>query len=73
MNLDLAVKVVAWAMFVTPVTVFTIVSFYMMAGAAEDDDAIKGLIMLGLGIFVIGGALLAMYYLANFSVSWIGV
>lgn len=73
MNLDLAVKVVAWAMFVTPITVFTVISFFMMAGAAEDDESIKGLVMLGLGIFAIGGALLAMYYFANFSVSWIGV
>jgi hypothetical protein len=68
MDLDLALKVVAWAMTVTPATVFLVVSFYMMAGAAEDDDAIKGLIMLGLGIFAVGAILLVMTYFAGFSV-----
>ncbi len=60
-------------MFITPVTVFVSISFYMMSGAAEDDESIKGLIMVGVGIFLIGAALLAMYYFANFSVSWLGV
>lgn len=71
MDLDLAVKVVAWAMTVTPVTVFVVISFYMMWGAAEDDDSIKGLIMLGLGIFSIGAVLLGLSYFTEFSVGWL--
>lgn len=71
MDLDLALKVVAWAMTITPMTVFVVISFSMMMGAAEDDDTIKGLMMLGLGIFVIGVTLLAMFYLTTFSFSWL--
>ncbi len=70
MNLDLALKVVAWAMAITPLTVFIVVSFYMMMGAAEDDESIKGIMMLGIGIFTVGSALLAMTYFAGFSTSW---
>ncbi|OGL95171.1 hypothetical protein A2348_02510 [Candidatus Uhrbacteria bacterium RIFOXYB12_FULL_58_10] len=70
MDLDLALKVIAWAMTVTPVTVFLVISFYMMSGAAEDDDSIKGLIMLGLGIFSVGAILLLMTYFAGFSTEW---
>lgn len=70
MDLDLALKVVAWAMTITPVTVFVTISFYMMMGAASDDDSIKGIMMLGFGIFVIGSALLAMTYFMGFSTSW---
>lgn len=70
MDLDLALKVVAWAMTLTPLTVFITISLYMMMGAAEDDDAIKGLIMLGVGIFVVGASLLAMTYFAGFSTAW---
>ena len=70
MDLDLALKVVAWAMTITPVTVFVVISLYMMMGAAEDDDSIKGLIMLGVGIFAVGAFLLTMTYFAGFSTSW---
>lgn len=68
MDLDLALKVIAWAMTVTPVTVFVVISFYMISGAAADDDSIKGLVMLGLGIFAVGSILLLMTYVAGFSV-----
>lgn len=70
MDLDLALKVIAWAMTVTPVTVFIVISFYMMWGAAQDDDSIKGLIMLSLGIFAVGAILLVMTYVAGFSTEW---
>ncbi len=70
MDLDLALKVIAWAMTVTPVTVFLVISFYMMAGAAADDDSIKALIMLGIGIFAVGAILLLMTYVAGFSTEW---
>ncbi len=70
MDLDLALKVVAWAMAITPLTVFIVISAYMMLGAAEDDDSIKGIMMLGVGIFVIGAGLLAMTYFAGFSTAW---
>lgn len=70
MDFNLALMVIAWAMTVTPVTVFIVISFYMMWGAAEDDDAIKGLIMLGIGIFAIGAILLALTYFAGFSTEW---
>lgn len=69
MDFDLALKVIGWAMAVTPVTVFVIISFYMMWGASQDDDSIKGLIMLGLGIFTVGTILLVMTYVAGFSTS----
>jgi len=68
MNFDLALKVIAWAMTLTPVTVFLTISFYMMWGAAQDDDDIKGLIMLGIGIFGIGAFLLIITSVAGFSV-----
>lgn len=71
MDFDLAVKVVAWAMTVTPVTVFVVISFYMIGGAAEDDDSIKGLVMLGLGIFSIGAVLLGLSYFTGFSADWL--
>lgn len=70
MDFDLAVKVIGWAMALTPLTVFVVVSFYMMSGAAEDDDSIKGLLMLGVGIFALGVILLAASYFTNFSTSW---
>jgi len=70
MDLDLALKVIAWAMTVTPVTVFVVICVYMMLGAAQDDDSIKGLIMLGIGIFAIGVILLVMTYFAGFSTQW---
>lgn len=70
MDLDLALKVIAWAMTVTPVTVFVVISFYMMWGAAQDDDSIKGLMMLGIGIFAVGAILLLMTYFAGFSTEW---
>lgn len=70
MDLDLALKVIAWAMTVTPVTVFLIISFYMMWGASQDDDSIKGLMMLGIGIFAVGAILLLMTYFAGFSTEW---
>lgn len=69
MDLDLAIQVIAWAMTITPMTVFLVISFYMMYGASEDDEAIKGLIMLGLGIFTVGVILLIATYFTSFSVS----
>lgn len=71
MDMNLAVKVIAWAMTLTPMTVFVIISFYMMAGAAEDDESVKGLLMLGLGIFFIGLILLIMAYFTHFSLQWV--
>lgn len=70
MDLDLALKVIAWAMTVTPVTVFLVISFYMVWGASQDDDSIKGLIMLAVGIFSVGAILLLMTYVAGFSTAW---
>ena len=65
MDLELALKVIGWAFAGTPVLVFTIVSFYMIMGAAGDDDLIKALVMLGTAIFLIGTILLVVLYMTD--------
>ncbi len=63
--LELAVKMIAWAMTLTPIAAFTAISAYMIAGAAKDDDMIKAIAMLGVSVFSIGAVLLALVYFTD--------
>ncbi len=65
MTLDLALKVIGWALTATPLVVFLVISFYVIMGAAGDDDLIKALVLLGVVIFFIGAILLVLVYLTN--------
>jgi hypothetical protein len=67
MDLDLALKVIGWVMSLTPMVVFVVISFCLIWGASKDDDSIKGLVMLGVGIFSVGMIILVMTYVAGFS------
>lgn len=67
MNLDFFIKVLGWAMALSPVLVFLVISGYMVWGAAKDDETIMALVMLGLGMFGIGAGILLIVYLTTFS------
>ncbi len=67
MQLDTIFKALGWAMAITPLAVFLMITFYMIRGAAKDDSVVMGLVLLGLAIFGIGVGILIIFYLADFT------
>ena len=66
MGLDLAVKIIGWAMTIVPLTIFIVISGYMVWGAAEDDEVIKALVLLAIAIFAIGLTIIVLAYFTTF-------
>lgn len=62
MELALVLKIVGWAMTLTPIVVFAVISFSMIMGAARDDEVIMGLVLLAAAIFAIGLIMLILVY-----------
>jgi hypothetical protein len=69
MDLDLVIKILGWSMAIAPIVVFNVLSAYMVAGAAQDDEVIMGMLMAGLGSVGLGVAILLFVYLTNFSLN----
>jgi len=69
LDLDFIIKIIGWTMAVGPVAVFVVISAYMVAGAAKDDETIMMMVMAGMGSFGIGLAILVMIYLTDFSLN----
>jgi hypothetical protein len=59
-------KFIGWVFTITPLAIVIGVSVVMIKGAANDDDLIKALTMLGLTFFAIGVILLVLVYLTGF-------
>lgn len=58
----LAVTIIAWFLFLTPLVVFLGLSIHMLRGIMEDDATIKALTMLGIALCAIGIILLLLIY-----------
>ena len=69
MDLDFLIKVVGWSFTIGPVAVFLVISSYMVAGAAKDDEAIMAMVMAGMGAFGVGVCILIVMYLTSFSIN----
>ncbi|HBK33642.1 TPA: hypothetical protein DEP34_01045 [Candidatus Uhrbacteria bacterium] len=61
----LAVKIISWFLFLTPLIVFLGLSIHMLRGIMEDDAIIKALTMLGIAFFLIGAILLLLIYMTD--------
>lgn len=64
-DLELIVKVLGWILLIGPVAAVISISTYLIMGAAKDDETIGGFVMLGLSLFLLGGAMLALVYFTD--------
>lgn len=65
MSLELALIVLGWTFVAVPTIAFLFVSFYMVKGAANDDETVKALVLLGLASFFMGAILVLLLYLTD--------
>lgn len=65
MTLEIALMVLGWVFVGVPTVTFISVSFYMIQGAAKDDEAVKALVLLGITSFFMGTILLLLLFLTN--------
>ena len=65
MTLEIFLKVLGWFFVGAPTVTFISISFYMIKGAMEDDEAVKALTLIGLAAFFMGAILLLMLYLTD--------
>jgi xanthine/uracil permease len=61
----IAVTILAWFLFLTPLILFLGLSIHMLRGIMEDDATIKALTMLGIALCAIGGILLLLIYMTD--------
>ncbi|MBI2551409.1 hypothetical protein HYV73_03650 [Candidatus Uhrbacteria bacterium] len=66
MTLLLLIKILGIIMMGLPMIVFLVVSGYAILGSAEDDAMVKGLLYLGLAMFLIGALIIGLVYLTDF-------
>ncbi len=65
MSLELILKILGWVFVLAPTFTFISVSFYMIRGAADDDETIKALVLIALAAFFMGSILLLLLYLTD--------
>ncbi len=59
MDLAQVITIIGWVFAVTPVIVFVTISVNMIKGVMAEDDFIRSLVTLGIGIFITGLIMLA--------------
>ena len=62
-NLALVVEIFGWILLVGPVLAMLAACVHVIIGAAKDDDMIRGFVMLGFSLMLLGVVMLALAYL----------
>ena len=62
-NLALVVEIFGWILLVGPVLAMLAACVHVIIGAAKDDDMIRGFVMLGFSLMLLGAVMLALAYL----------
>ncbi len=65
MNLENIIKGIGWVFTLTPIVVFIGIGVVMIKGAMKDDELVRSLVLLAIGIFFIGVILLLLIYLTR--------
>ena len=65
MTIETLLIFLGWIFAIVPLLVFVVISTIMIWGAGKDDDLIKALSLMGIGIFLMGAITLALVYLTN--------
>lgn len=65
MLLETILKVLGWTFVIVPTFTFISISFYMIRGAANDDETVKALVLIALAAFFMGSILLLLLYLTD--------
>jgi len=72
-TLEFAIKIFGWAMALAPIVVALGVSANLILGAANDDEEIKALVMLGFAITLLGATILLLVYFTDIFVGGSGL
>lgn len=59
MSLSQLISIVGWIFLITPVVIFVTISINMIKGVMAEDDFIRSLVTLGIGVFLTGLVMLA--------------
>jgi len=59
MSLSQLISIIGWVFAITPVVVFVTISVNMIKGVMAEDDFIRSLVTLGIGIFITGIVMLS--------------